>query len=232
MGGLVRQNGKPIYGLLIAPAYRNGVWTNDRSEMRRAQYDYWTVGHVLDTGIIVPGQDEPMHFSDPEHLIRFYRGVLEQLANPYYEQPIARSYAKYLLQSKDVRSEPFLIPELRYAALEIEHKYRLDYTVLNSHVMKFTGFELSPASTHMSVEGKDKKLKEHNAELVERWNNETEKRNDFFNEYNIPIVTFADKALQNMDACFAVIERFLAERPPRKLNVEEQLALVRSVHLP
>lgn len=42
--------GKFIWGLIIAPALRNGIWSNDVSEIRRANYNYWTVGHVLSTG--------------------------------------------------------------------------------------------------------------------------------------------------------------------------------------
>ena len=47
-----------VYGVLIAPAFRNGKWTNDKSEMRRAPYVYWTVGHVLSTGLATPEEAE------------------------------------------------------------------------------------------------------------------------------------------------------------------------------
>ena len=78
----------------------------------------------------------------------------------------------------DVESEPFLIPELRYAGLEAKHKYRLDFTILNPHMMTFVGFEISPASTHMAVKGIKKKIqKSVNAELKAKWERETVKLN-------------------------------------------------------
>jgi hypothetical protein len=39
---------KADYGLLITPRYVNGVWENDRSEIRHFPKLYWTIGHVLE----------------------------------------------------------------------------------------------------------------------------------------------------------------------------------------
>lgn|GEM_PF-6576304 len=55
--------------------------------------------------------------------------------------------------------------ELRYEGDVSKHKYRLDFTILNSHSQRFVGFELNPQSTHIKVEGKNKTLNQHNAEL-------------------------------------------------------------------
>lgn len=65
--------------------------------------------------------------------------------------------------------EPFLIPEFRYAGNKVKHLYRLDYTILNPYVMKMTGFEISPASTHISVHKvENKNQKKINSELSEQ----------------------------------------------------------------
>jgi hypothetical protein len=39
------------YGLLVTPRFANGQWENDKSEIRAFASGYWTVGHVLTTGL-------------------------------------------------------------------------------------------------------------------------------------------------------------------------------------
>lgn len=39
-------NGNLVWGLVIEPVLRDGCWTNDKNEMRRASYNYWTIGHI------------------------------------------------------------------------------------------------------------------------------------------------------------------------------------------
>lgn len=58
--------GNLSWGLFISPAHRRGKWTNDKSQMRREQYHYWTIGHVMETGLIVPDSDKPMKFHSVE----------------------------------------------------------------------------------------------------------------------------------------------------------------------
>lgn len=45
------------YGLLITPRFRDGDWENDKSEIRKLKSDYFTVGHVLESGLVVPGKE-------------------------------------------------------------------------------------------------------------------------------------------------------------------------------
>ena len=132
-----------IWGLAIAPAYRDNGWTNDKSEIRRADYSYWTIGHVIKTGLIDPSSSQPLTWSSPEQFIDFYRSVLKRLSNITYEQGIADRYIQNLEQSTNMYDEPILIPELRYAELSHEHKYRLDFAILNTNLMKSNVFELS-----------------------------------------------------------------------------------------
>jgi hypothetical protein len=144
---------KMPWGLIIAPAYRDEEWTNDVSEIRRAEYKYWTVGHVLETGLIDPETEDRMEFDSLGDLVVFYRSVLKRVSNSLYEKAIADRYIDYLENSDDHSGEPFLIPELRYAGLDRKHKHRLDFAILNPHTMRFVGFELSPHSTHGALTG-------------------------------------------------------------------------------
>jgi hypothetical protein len=140
-------------------------------------------------------------------------GVTETL-NAYPTYIIAYlSLIHCLSPANHLNQEPFLIPEFRYAGKEVKHLYRLDYTVLNSYVMKMTGFEISPASTHIHVERtKEKTQKSLNFELSQEWSKEMTKRNSYFSKYGISTVTFTDTDLDNMDQCFQTITGFLRER--------------------
>jgi len=223
---------KLTWGLLIAPAFRNGEWTNDKSEIRRAKYSYWTVGHVIETGIVDPESDKPMMFKNVDDLLVFYRSILKRVSNSLYEKAIADRYAAHLEASKQPLTEPFLIPEIRYAGLDHEHKHRLDFSALNSHVMSYVGFELSPASTHYSIAGTTKKSqKEVNAELAAQWEKEQKKRNAYFQDYGISIITFTDTDLKDMDKCFAVMMKYLSERPPALVRLADQIGAIERLNV-
>lgn len=206
-------NGNLVWGLVIEPVLRDGCWTNDKSEMRRASYNYWTIEHILSTGLIDPTSDSPIKFRRPEDFLGFYKSVIVRTSNSQYEKAIADNYIDYLERSNNIIQEPFLIPEFRYAGKEVKHIYRLDYTILNSYVMKKTGFEISPASTHISLKRtKDKTQKSLSLELSQQWSKEMSKRNSYFNNYGISTVTFTDADLGDMKLCFQTIEGFLKER--------------------
>ena len=220
------------WGLLIAPDFREDEWTNDKSEMRRAAYDYWTVGHVLATGIIDPDSNNLVQFDSLRSLAQFYRSVLRRRSASDYEKEISRRYVEYLQNSDDVESEPFLIPELRYAGRESEHLYRLDFTILNPHTMSFVGFEISPSSTHNAVTKiKTRTQKDVNAELAKKWGREMAKRNRYFQEFGITTVTFTDDDLTDIDACFSQIEACLSERPDDETSIDEQLEAINALTL-
>ena len=208
-----------LFGLLISPDLRNGEWVNDKSQMRREPYVYWTVGHVLMTGLVTPDEPEPMKFADVASLITFYRFLVKKVSNSQYEKGIVDWYIRYLQSSSDVLGEPLLIPEFRYAGLDKKHEFRLDYTIFNVHTQEQTGFELSPHSTHGALKQiKDKTQKAVNRELAIKWEHEMDKRNKYFKKYKIPVITFADSALANLDECFAEIAARLRARQPREIT--------------
>lgn len=222
--------GKFFWGLIIAPVFREKIWANDVSEVRRANYMYWTVGHVISTGLIDPENNELFTFKNLDNLLEFYRSILKRVSNSNYEKEIFDHYVEYLKSSEDPFSEPFLIPELRYAGLQVEHEHRLDFTILNSHNMKMIAFEFSPHSTHMAVTKiKEKLQKDVNIELSIKWNKEMKKRNKYFSSFGITTVTFTDNELTDIPNCFAIMKQCLSNRPETKVNLEEQIARLENI---
>lgn len=218
-------NGGFVLGILMTPVYRHGKWTNDVSEIRRANYQYWTVGHVMKTGIVDPDATERIIFRSHEDLFTFYRSILKKHSNSLYEKEIFDRYISYLSQSTNIDDEPLLIPEIRYAGLDKHHLHRLDFTILNSHTQEYIGFELSPCSSHMSISGikSGKTQKDMNKELSEKWNKEMAKRNDYFSEFGITTITFTDKNPENMDDVFSKIELYLKKRDPHKSTISNEI---------
>lgn len=217
-------NGNLVWGLVISPAYRKGCWTNDVSEIRRARYKYWTIGHIMKTGILDPESEDIFTFSNYSEFLAFYKSILKRVSNSLYEKEIFERYINYLKKSVNIDDEPFLIPELRYAGLEKEHKFRLDFTVLNPHTQEFIGFELSPHSTHMSISGiKSKTQIQMNEELCNQWAKEMKKRNEYFSQYGITTITFTDDDLADIDNCFNKIMEFLASRSEEQIDLDDQI---------
>jgi hypothetical protein len=214
-----------MWGLFIAPIFRNGEWVNDKSEIRKVDFEYWTIGHLIKTGLIIPNEAEPYTFRDVSEIITFYNVFLKRLSRSNYEKKIIDLYISYLLKSKHPYSEPLLIPELRINTKKA-HKYRVDFTILNPFMMKFIGFELSPSSSHNSVKNIKTKLQKHvNEELKAIWIKEMEKRNSYFSEFGIQIITYTDEKLQKIDDCFLQMQNFLSEKPLQR-NINNELVKV------
>ena len=212
--------GNLCWGLFISPAHRLGEWTNDKSQMRREQYHYWTIGHVMATGLVVPDNEEPMKFGSVANFLQFYETVLARVSNSEYEKQISKRYLDYAKSSLAPQDVPLLIPELRYAGKETKHLYRLDFCVLNPFAMQMVGFEISPASSHMAIAGiKSKTQVELNAGLAEKWAKESDKRNRYFKDFGISIVTFSDPELDDIDECFRSIVSAIEERPKHKVTL-------------
>lgn len=224
-------SGQLVWGLLIAPDRRLGEWTNDKSQMRREAYSYWTIEHVLASGLIVPESDKPHTFDSLEGFLVFYENILARVSNSKYEKHISKLYLGYVKSNSDPKSIPLLIPELRYTGKEKNHKYRLDFCVLNPYTMRMVGFEISPSSSHMSVQGKGKSLKEHNEGLSSNWDKESEKRNAYFAKYGITTINFADQHLRDIDQCFSKIVNVLEERPNTPLSISSSENQLREAFL-
>lgn len=78
--------------ILVTPRFENGEWENDVSEIRHFQPDYWTVGHVMKTGLVVPHVCEKIEFSSVEQYLAFFKNVLVRPSGSPYELQIAEKY--------------------------------------------------------------------------------------------------------------------------------------------
>lgn len=213
-----------FWGLLIAPRLVDETWENKPGRIRRVQFGYWTVGHVLRTGLVDPENGKLYTFADLNDFLTFYESILKRVSNSIYEKQIFDFYKDYIQNSADPLSEPFLIPEFRYEGLSQKHKYRLDFTILNCHTGERIGFELSPQSTHMAVAGiRSKTQADMNKDLSKKWAHEMQKRNEYFQQFGITTITFTDDDLADMNKCFQAMKYYLEKRKPEQQSIEQQI---------
>ena len=209
------------YGLFITPRY-DGEWENDVSEIRRVDFEYWTIKHVLTSGFIIPNKDKRFPVADIDALFTLYQNVLIRSAGSVHASGFAEAYEKYVRAHDTPESVAFMIPEFRYDGATGPHKYRLDFTILSASRNLRIGIELSPWSTHGRVRGK-KKLRETGGETaiekeqIKKWEADTAKRNAYFEKFGITTLTFTDGALTDIDTAFSGIEQYLA--PPKKRRI-------------
>lgn len=203
-----------LHGLLIAPArLPDKSWRVDHSEIRKVPYQYWTIGHVFSVGGVIDAKSNGIiPIRDLSDLWNYYTYMIQASSKSPYEVEICKRYLDYLGHSANLKDEPFLIPELRYAGKSTQHLYRLDFTILNPHTMDYVGFELSPTSTHMHVSGKDQQLTVYNQQIAQQWEKEIAKRNDYYKTFGITTVTFTDNHLTDLDKCFSVMAQVLSRR--------------------
>lgn len=222
-----------VYGLLIAPELQSdGTWRIDHSEIRRVPYHYWTIGHILAVGGFVnPVLGCMFKIQGFNDLENFYLNIVATSANAYYERPICQLYLKYLRNSTCLEDEPFLIPEFHYEGYRKACKYRMDFTILNPHTFRYTCFELSPASSHFSIEkAKYKTQAELNADIAKMWQYECAKRNAYLGKFNLSTHTFTDSDLQSPEMCFSIIASYLSERPTFTPSMTDVLGYLNSLN--
>lgn len=204
------------FGIMITPVYRYSfkekmnIWENDKSEIRKVDFRYWSVAHILRTGLIDIEKNELISFTDIDELIDFYKRVFYDKSKSKYEKSIMQKYFELLRQASDYDKVAFLIPELRFKKEE-RHKYRLDFTVLSAEeTEKHMGFELSPDSTHAYTQNlEQKRAHEIRKEEIQRWNKEIGKSNEYYEEFNIHVRTFRERELQDIDKCFEIIKGYI-----------------------
>ena len=198
------------YGILVTPRFKNGQWENDKSEIRHFKPKYWTIGHIMETGFVVPDEDDRIEFKDVEGYLSFFRNTLVRNSGSVHELGIAKKYCEFVRSSPSPLDIPLLIPELRYGGKEVKHEHRLDFTVIDPYTLSKVGFELSPWSTHGQIAGtKGKSQKEINEEAQAKFEREMKKIKAYFRKFGIPIVVYTDMDLAKPDAIFAEIEQYL-----------------------
>ncbi len=202
---------KADYGLFITPVWRRGEWVNDRSEIRHFPKRYWTIGHVLASGLVVDGDEDRITFGTIDEYLTFFKNVLVRASGSPYEKAVAKAYIDFVKAAPEPEHVPLLIPEFRYGGKAAKHTYRLDFTIINPFTMEKIGFELSPWSTHGELTGlKGKTQAEINAMAKGNFEKEMAKHRAFFKKHDVYALIYTDQQLADIPALFAEMERYLS----------------------
>ncbi|WP_233983318.1 topoisomerase [Pectobacterium versatile] len=205
------------YGIFVTPRFSNGEWENDKSEVRHFKYKYWTIGHILCTGLVIPDEDEKINFNDINSYLSFFYNTLVRNSGSSHEREIAKRYCDFVKQSSNPLDVPLLIPELRYGGKIAKHEHRLDFTIIDPYTLSKVGFELSPWSTHGRIEKtKEKTQKQINAEALSNFEYEMLRLKSYFRGKGIPVLVYTDKDLSDYDAIFNEMSNYLM--PSKKDN--------------
>ncbi len=200
------------YGILVTPRFNtnNGQWENDKSEIRHFSQMYWSIGHILETGLCVPGRNRRHKFSDVDEYLDFFEDVLVRNSGSKYEAKLAEYYSEFVRLHPQPLDIPLLIPEFRYGGLAQKHKYRLDFCIFEPRNMNKIGIELSPWSTHGYLY-KTKKLtqKEINVLARDNFEKEMQKHKEYFFNHDVFVLIYTDNDLADMKRVFTTIKKYL-----------------------
>jgi len=198
------------YGLLVSLRFVRGKWENDKSEIRRLKPKYWSIGHVIETGLLVPNIDKRMRFETIEDYLDFFKYVIVRNSGSQYEMEIAEHYSEFVLSSPEPYEIPLLIPEFRYDGLTRKHIYRLDFTLIEPRNLNKIGFELSPWSSH----GYLKKIGELNQTQInemasDNFEKEMKKHRDYFKKHGVFALIYTDSDLTDTYSIFQDMVKYM-----------------------
>lgn len=178
-----------LHGLLITPVWNDfrKKWSNDLSEIPKANFDYWTIGHVVTTGLVTQVKDVIIPLKNENQVLDYLGGRVVQWSRSIYEKKLWDIYVKWIKKQTDAKSIPLLIPQMRFGGEQMKHRYRLDFAVLNIFKGELIGIELSPHSTHKKFE---------------KYEIDAQKTRDYLKKYGINIIHFTDKDFKNLEAIF------------------------------
>jgi hypothetical protein len=197
------------YGLLITPRFVKGMWENDRSEIRHFPKLYWTIGHVLEAGLVVQGDPDRITFNSIEQYLRFFKNALVRASGSPYEKAIASAYVEFVRSAKDPEKVPLLIPEFRYEGADAKHRYRLDFRIIDPFTMQKIGYELSPWSTHGYL-SKLKGLTQAEINEMAKDNfEEMTKHRSFFKKHSIYALIYTDAQFKDINGIFGDMKQYL-----------------------
>ncbi|WP_051621311.1 hypothetical protein [Leeuwenhoekiella sp. MAR_2009_132] len=199
------------YGVLITPRFVNGgFWENDKSEIRHFKNQYWSIGHILETGFVIPGKNDRITFRDVTDYLNFFVNVIVRNSGSKYEMEIAEMYRDYVLNHSRPENIPLLIPEYRYEGIDVVHKYRLDFTIIEPNDLNKVGFELSPWSTHGHLKGtKGMTQKAINEKASQNFNKEMKKHKSYFKKHGIFTLIYTDDDLKDTSEIFEDMKKYL-----------------------
>jgi hypothetical protein len=210
------------YGLLITPRFKDGQWENDKSEIRHFAPKYWTINHIIETGLVIPSENDRITFKDIEQYLSFFKNTLVRNSGSHHEREIAERYCIFVRNSDLPGDVPLLIPELRYGGISRKHEYRLDFTIINPFNMGKVGFELSPWSTHGEITGiKSKTQKQINIEAKANFEKEHRKLKSYFRKFGITVLVYTDNDLESHENIFEEITKYLSpNHSPKQLEFQ------------
>jgi len=211
------------YGLAVTPRFKDGEWENDKSEIRAFENGYWTIGHIMETGLVLPGREKTFRFNDVDQYLLFFTDTLVRNSGSTHEYVLAEKYAEFVNDQPDPLAVPLMIPEFRYGGLAKKHEYRLDFLVINPYTIDKVGFELSPWSTHGYLR-KIKGLTQARINDLARDNfeKEMEKHRKFFKEHGIYALIYTDRNLKSIDKLFDddIAPLLLPEKPESAVSFQ------------
>jgi hypothetical protein len=203
------------YGLLITPRFNKikQQWENDKSEIRHFKPSYWSIGHVLETGLCIPGKSNKIEFSSVDDYLSFFQNVIVRNSGSQYEYELARMYTDYVKAATIPEKIPLLIPELRYDGPINNHKYRLDFCIIEPNDFNKIGIELSPWSSHgYLTKTKSLTQKEINQLASDNFENEMKKHKDYFRKFGIFVLIYTDSDITNMINIFNDLQKYLVSK--------------------
>lgn len=201
-------NNDDAYGFLVTPRFKNGRWENDKSEIRHFDQPYWTISHILATGLCVMDENKTQTFSQLSDYLQFFRGMVKRTKSTY-QLDIADRYIAYVNGHANSASVPVLIPELRYDPLKQKHQHRLDFLIINPWTLEKVGFEFSPWSTHGKLKGAGRAMADYDRDAQRSFEEEMAKHKKYWRKFGVNYITYTDADLLDMDAIWKEIESHL-----------------------
>lgn len=213
------------FGLLVTPRFVNGSWENDKSEIRHFKHPYWTLSHVMETGLCYMGEGKIRTFSHIGDYLQFFRDLVRRTQS-HYQLEIADRYVEYVNKHTAPLSVPILIPELRYDPFKKKHEHRLDFLLINPWSLEKFGFEISPWSTHGRLKGAGRRMSDYNNDARKNFEDEMRKHKDYWRKYGISYITYTDEDIADMENVWQEVKRHLeVSEEPAQL----ELALLREL---
>lgn len=196
-------------------------WQNKMSEVLKVDFEYFSIGHLLKTGIVV-NKNKLETFNSFDDVLSFYENLYE-IAHPANERPFIRLYIDYIKEVKarkdtqQLLDTPLLIPEFRYKEDAIRHEYRIDFLIINCTQDEYYGIDLSPTNTHVRSETINKD-----------WNKETTRLTKFVDKYHLHPYYFADNELCDISNCFNMIKKYLIPSYLRTASIPDLLNAIKN----
>jgi len=205
------------YGIMVTPRFVNGHWENDKSEIRHFKKPFWSIGHILETGLLIPNKDARVTFKDIPDYLNFFQNVIVRNSGSKYEMEIAEHYSNYVLKHERPENVPLLIPEFRYEGIDVVHKYRLDFTIIEPTELNKIGFELSPWSTHGYLKKTSGLTQKQINDIAQNnFEKEMKKHKDFFKRHGIFALIYTDTDLADTEKIFVDMKRYLEPKSSGK----------------